>query len=150
MIIAFIGSSPGSTGSGIKVTTFALILATIYAVIKGNTNVNLKGRRIPYELIFKAVAIIVVSLVWTALTLFCLLITEPSMQFIDLLFETVSALTNLGLKRVPTSLFSETSHYILSAAMLIGRIGSLTLILALKGRKERKEFNYPEERIMLG
>jgi len=150
MIIAFIGSSPGSTGSGIKVTTFTLILATIYAVIKGNTKVNLKGRRIPDELIFKAVAIIVVSLVWTALTLFCLLITEPSMQFIDLLFETVSALTNLGLKHVPTSLFSATSHYILSAAMLIGRIGSLTLILALKGRKERKEFNYPEERIMIG
>lgn len=150
IIIAFIGSSPGSTGSGIKVTTFTLILATIYAVVKRSSNVNIKGRRIPNDLIFKAVAIVAMSIAWIVLTLFCLLITEQSQSFIDLFFAAVSGLTNLGLEHTLTTHFSAAGKYILIIAMLIGRIGSLTLILALKRRTEKVNINYPEERIMIG
>lgn len=150
MIITFIGSSPGSTGSGIKTTTFALFLASVRATVTRRSSVELKGRTIPHEQIFKSMAILSVSLSWIALTIFCLLITEQGWRFIDISFEAFSAFCNLGLSTGITPYLSTMGKYILTISMFIGRIGSLTLLLAFRKQKEKKEFHYPEERVILG
>lgn len=150
IIISFIGSSPGSTGSGIKTTTFAIFIATIKAVIGGRMTVELKQRRIPNELVFKALAILTLSLTWVSLGLFVLLISEEGWQFGDIMFETFSAFTNLGLSTGITPHLSKFGKLVIIILMIIGRIGSLTLILALKRRKESPaDLRYPEERVAL-
>lgn len=152
MIISFIGSSPGSTGSGIKITTFALFLATIKAAISGRSSVEIKERRIPTDLVYKAIAIISLSIGWIILTTFCLLITESQWTLSELLFETMSAFNTIGIEIGITATLSVIGKIFIIASMIVGRIGSFTLLLALKIKKknETAEFSYPEERVMLG
>lgn len=150
MIIAFIGSSPGSTGSGIKTTTFALFLAAIRAVISRRSAVELKGRTVPNEQIFKAMAVLSLSLSWVAVTIFCLLITEQGWRFVDITFEAFSAFSNLGLSTGITPYLSTVGKCILIVTMFIGRVGSLTLLLAFKKQRDKKELHYPEERVIIG
>lgn len=149
MIIAFIGSSPGSTGSGIKTTTFAVFLATIKAAIIGKDAVQIKGRRIPKDQVYKAIAIISLSLGWVIITTFCLLITESRFEFFDIAFEVVSAFATLGMSTGITPHLSIIGKLFIIITMIIGRIGSLTVMLALRRKLEPQEFQYPEERVML-
>jgi trk system potassium uptake protein TrkH len=149
MIIAFIGSSPGSTGSGIKTTTFAIFLAAVHSVITGRSCVEIKNRTIPNDQVFKAMAVLALSLSWLACITFCLLISEEGWRFVDIMFEAFSAFANLGLSSDFTPHLSWIGKIIVMISMLVGRIGSLTLILALKGRVERTEFHYPEERVLI-
>lgn len=152
MIVSFIGSSPGSTGSGVKITTVALFLATIKAAILGRTHVEIKGRMIPLDQVYRAIAIIALSGAWILLTTFCLLITENNWSFFDCLFETFTAFTSVGLSTGATNTLSFLGKIFIILSMFIGRIGSFTLILALRFQKKREitEFSYPEERVMLG
>jgi len=152
MIFGLIGSSPGSTGSGIKITTFAIVIATVTAAMTGHISTNIKGRRIPTDLVYKAFAIITFSIGWIILTTFCLLITEKNFTFSDIFFETLSAFSTLGLTTTTTSQLSSIGKLFIIASMIVGRVGSLTLILALKIQKhgEIEGIKYPEERIMLG
>jgi trk system potassium uptake protein TrkH len=154
MIISFIGSAPGSTGSGIRITTLAIYLAVIKAAITSHMNVNLKGRRVAKDQINKAIAIISLAIFWIATTTFFLLISERSWEFIDIFFEAVCAFTNLGLTTGITLALTVLGKLFIMVSMIVGRIGSLTLILALKKIASRKgtegaELVYPEERIML-
>jgi len=153
MIIGFIGSSPGSTGSGIKITNFAIFLATIKAAITGRRSVEIRGRRIAKDQVNKAIAIISLGLIWIILITFCLLITEKNWNFFDLLFEATAAFTTLGITTNVTPTLSLIGKVFIITSMIVGRIGSLTLILGIKFNKKRQdtaEFSYPEERVMLG
>jgi trk system potassium uptake protein len=151
MFVAFIGASPGSTGSGIKVTSVALIIATIKSVLSGRTVVDLRGRRIPNDQIFKVTALVTLALTWIFLSTFLLFLTEhnPRCTLLLLLFESVSAFSNLGISLGMTPLLSVAGKIIIIISMLFGRIGALTLLLAMKQQRELVEFQYPEERIML-
>lgn len=152
MIFGLIGSAPGSTGSGIKITTFAIIIATVKAAMTGDISTNIKGRRIPTELVYKAFAIVAFSIGWIVLTTFGLLITEKNLLFSDIFFETISAFSTLGITTHTTSQLSSLGKLFIIASMIVGRVGSLTLILALKTPRhgELEGIKYPEERIMLG
>lgn len=152
MIISFIGSSPGSTGSGIKITTMAVCIATIKAAITGRTHVEMRGRMIPIDLVYRSIAIIALSLGWVLLNTFCLLITEKQWTFLDSLFESLTAFTSVGLSTGGTAQLSYAGKILIIMSMFVGRVGSLTLILALRLRrkKEVRDFTYPEERVMLG
>lgn len=154
MILCFIGSAPGSTGSGIKVTTFFIYIAIIKAVTLGNSAVVIKGRTIPHEQVLKCIAIASLSLAWIVSTTFCLLITEAGWGFLQILFEVVSSFTTLGLSLGITASLSSIGKIIIIINMIIGRIGSLTLIVALRqatinSRHEKFGISYPEERVML-
>lgn len=150
--IAFIGSSPGSTGSGIKITTLTLFVSAIKATMSGRTAIELHNRRIPNDQIYRAIAIVSLSFFWILLSTFLLLLTEHSWSFRDTLFEAMSAFTTLGIPLGDTASLSLKGKFIIIASMIVGRIGSLTLLLSLKFRKktEQVEFSYPEERVMLG
>lgn len=152
LLIGLIGSAPLSTGSGIKISTFAVFISTIKAAISGRSWVEMMGRQIPLDQVYKAMAIISISIGWIFFTTFCLLITEPNWSFMDLFFETTSAFSNVGFSLGETEQLSFIGKVFIMTTMLIGRIGSLTLILGLKlkTKKETVEFSYPEERVILG
>lgn len=149
MINAFIGSAPGSTGSGIKITTAAIFAATINAAINSNDTVNIKGRRIMQDQIYKALAVVTLSILWVLLITFCLLITERSWNFLDIFFEVMSAFSTLGITIGITPYLSVIGKLLIIFTMFIGRIGSLTLLIALRKRNDKQEFSYPQERIMI-
>ena len=154
MIISFIGSAPGSTGSGIRTTTFAIYLGVVQAAIEGYTSIHLLHRRIAKDQVNKAIAILSLSIFWIIITILCFLIMEPKWKFIDIFFEAMSAFTNVGLSLGLTAHLSFMGKVLIILTMIIGRIGSLTLILALRKIALRKESIttekvYPEERIML-
>ena len=90
IILMFIGASPGSTGGGIKTSTFALIIMMTYGLITSKEDVEIYQKRVPSDNIFKAVVIAVISIMLVLITFFILTITENA-NFIELLFETISA-----------------------------------------------------------
>lgn len=154
MIVGFIGSAPGSTGSGIRTTTMAIYLAVVQAALEGHANVNIFGRRIAKDQVNKAIAILSLGIFWIIVTIFALLVLQPHLRFIDIIFETMSAFTNLGVSAGITPLLSVSGKLLILLSMAFGRIGSLTLILALRKIALRKDLGtheivYPEERIML-
>ena len=151
MLVGLIGSSPGSTGSGVKTTTFVLFINMIKATINGNNSVELFGREVPIEQVNKAIAVVSLSLGWILFVTFCLLITEKTWSFLDIFFETISAFSNVGFSLKGSEKLSDFGKICIMATMFIGRIGSLTFILGLKlkSKKEMSEFSYPEERVML-
>lgn len=153
LIFAFVGSSPGSVagGTGIKVTSFVLSLATIRAAVTSNDFVELFGRRIPQAQVLRAFTIIILSLMWCIFSTLLLMIAERGADhaFVQYLFEAVSAFANHGVSIGLASSLSIIGKIIFSAGMIFGRISSLTLILAIKKHKDKPTFQYPEEGILL-
>lgn len=150
IILMFIGASSSSTGGGVKVTTFTVFVATIAATIRNKNNVEIFGRTISPEQIFKTTAIIALSLSFVLATTFILLITDPEFSFMQILFETVSAFATVGLSTGITPYFSIFGKIVLMLAMFLGRVGALTLVLALRKNQEPQLYKYPEERVLLG
>ncbi|MFC1842526.1 TrkH family potassium uptake protein [Candidatus Dependentiae bacterium] len=152
MIISFIGSAPGSPGSGIKVTNLAIFFSAVKSTIYGRSHVSIMGRRIAMDQIYKSIAIIFLSIIWILIATLLLMITEGSKSWglQDILFENISAFANLGLTTGITTYLSSLGKIIIIIGMIVGRIGGLTFLLALKRvHKEKRELAYPEERIML-
>lgn len=152
ILVSFIGSSPASTGSGIKISTLVVLLGTVRAAIRDRSAVEIRGRRIPNDQVYRSAAIMAISLGCILLVTFCLIITETQWDFFVLFFETVTAFTSAGLTLNATTTLSIAGKLLIMATLLIGRVGSFTLVLALKMRTktENSEFTYPEERIMIG
>lgn len=150
MIISFIGSAPGSPGSGIKVTNLSIFFAAFKATIYGHSQVSIMGRKIATDQIYKSIAIIFLSIIWILLATFLLLITEPNWNLVDVLFENISAFANLGLTTGITPHLSFLGKIFIITGMIVGRIGGLTFLLGLRRiPKAKREITYPEERIML-
>jgi trk system potassium uptake protein len=148
MIISFIGSAPGSTGSGIKTTAFFISFAAAKAVLMGKKNVQLFGREINIGQIQKVLAILILSFSWILLSTFTLLISEGS-GFLITLFESVSSFCNLGLTIGLTSHLSDFGKIITIISIIMGRVGPITLALAFASKRETKTISYPEEKLML-
>lgn len=152
MIFGFIGSSPGSTGSGIKITSFALCIASVRAIMAGTTRVNMGNRSIATDQVVKAFTIIILSLLWIFAGSLILSMTDPDLSPLEILLEVSSAFTNIGISAGITENLSGAGKILILMSMLIGRIGSLAFILAWIKRaliKSQKTYTYPEERIML-
>lgn len=149
MVISFIGASPGSTGSGIKSTSFAIFLATVRSVLFAKKHIFMFNRSIAPVQIYKALTIITLSMSWIISITFFLLITEKAFSFLDIIFETTSAFVNLGLSAGITHKLSMIGKLFIILSMIFGRIGSLTLALAFIRGRDSKEFSYPEEKVIL-
>jgi len=149
MILMFIGASPGSTGGGVKTSTIGILLGTIRSILKGRTETEIFNRTIPQDQVNRALAIIFIAFGVISASVFALLIVEGR-PFMDVLFETISAFGTVGLTRGMTSELSSAGKVILIFTMLAGRIGPLTLALAIAERGVRGEYEYPQEYVMLG
>lgn len=150
LILMYIGGSPGSIAGGIKTTTFALFVATIATIVRNRDEVELFGRRVPQEQIYKAISIIVLTVTWVFFTSFLLLVSEPGLTFLQAFFEVISAFSLCGLHTNITTSFSIFGKIIIILTMLLGRLGSLTLIFAFWKRKKKHLYRYPEEQIITG
>lgn len=151
----FIGASPGGTGGGIKTTTIAVLAAATLSGVRMDEQVVLFRRAIPPERFSKAVtfALLAVNTVGIATLLLC--ITEKNLMStvpygtLSLFFEATSAFGTVGLSTGVTPLLSVYGKLILVATMFIGRVGLLTLLIAIVGRKS-KQIRYPHEEILVG
>ena len=149
MILMFIGASPGSTGGGVKTSTIGILLATIRGILKGRTQTELFQRTIPQDQVNRALAVIFIAFGVVSTAVFAMVLVE-SRPFLDVLLETISAFGTVGLSRGITSELSTAGKVILMLTMLAGRIGPLTLALAIGEREVRGEYEYPQEYVMLG
>ncbi|MBU4074015.1 MAG: hypothetical protein KKF28_01340, partial [Proteobacteria bacterium] len=158
IILMFIGASPGSTGGGIKTTSFTLMLLMIWNRMKGRYHVNVFNRRIPREIIGRTIAIIFASAFSIGLITSVLLFfggggdlpPEQSRHFfVEYLFETVSAFGTVGLSMGITPKLNDIQKLSIVLMMFAGRVGPLTLAFSwyLTGKKD---IEYAEESIMVG
>ncbi|MGI5920057.1 MAG: TrkH family potassium uptake protein, partial [Christensenellales bacterium] len=150
MIIMFIGASPGSTGGGIKTTTFGVIMVLVRSIIKGKKEVEVFRRGIPQNTIFKALTILIISLGVVLMGTMILLISEP-FSLMEILFEEVSAFGTVGLSTGITPYLSSVGKLVIVSTMFLGRLGPLTLAFALTERlRQKSQVRYPEEKITVG
>lgn len=151
IILMFIGGSPGSTAGGIKTTTFGLIIAQVVSVIIGKEETEIFKKRIPAEAINKALALFSVAMFIVLSVTMILSITETGHSFMDLIFETTSAFATVGLSLGVTPTLSIPGKLIIALTMFAGRLGPLTLIMALASRQAKKsKIRYPEGKILVG
>lgn len=135
IILMFIGASPAGTGGGIKTTTFAVILYTVLSVIQGEEETVLYKRTISRNIVYKAVAISFISVFIIFSVTMVLSITETS-DFLTVLYETTSAFGTVGLSLGLTPELSTVGRIIIIFTMYTGRVGPLTLALALAQRQK--------------
>lgn len=152
IIYMFIGGSPGSTAGGIKTATFGLILCAVYVEILGKDEVEFSKRRISFETVSRALAILIVALTIVSIVTVILSITEAQFEFIDVFFETVSAFGTVGLSAGITGELSIVGKIIISITMFFGRVGPITVATAIAERHTGKKalVRYPEGKIFVG
>ena len=147
--LMFIGASPGSTGGGIKTTTFTILAGAVVAMITRKNDVILFRYRLAQERIFKAVTITMFALFWVIALAMILSVTETA-PFLSILFEAMSAFGTVGLSMGLTADLSDVGKVFICLTMFVGRVGLLTLAYALGPKKERELFRYPEGKIIIG
>jgi trk system potassium uptake protein TrkH len=150
-LFMFIGASPGSTGGGIKTTTLAILIQSIIATLKGDKTVSFFNRSIAAPIVVRATALTFISILLTSFFILVLMRLEPQQSFLPIFFEVISASGTVGLSLGITSILSVAGKFAIALLMLVGRIGPLTLLLALGEQvKSKGEFEYPQGRIMIG
>ena len=150
-LFMFIGGSPGSTAGGVKTTTLAILIESIRSTLKGKKNVEIFDRTISSPIVVRTTALTFISIIITSFFIFILMKIEPETNFLVLFFETVSASATVGLSLGLTPDLSVMGKFAILSLMYIGRIGPLTLLLAI-GQEDRQKgkFDYPKGRIMIG
>lgn len=150
IFLMFVGASPGSTGGGIKTTTFATLLGTVWAQIKGKEDLVFFDRRIVIETILKALTVTVSGLFLVMLITMLLNITEVGKSFLMILFEATSAFGTVGLSMGLTPELSHIGRMLIIFTMFAGRVGPLTIAFAIAMRRKPDAFRYPKGKIMIG
>ncbi|KEK23591.1 TrkH family potassium uptake protein [Bacillus gaemokensis] len=148
-VLMFIGASPSSVGGGIRTTTFAVNILSLYAFAKGSRTVRVFKRQLHEEDILKASVVMTMGILLCVTALFVLSMTENA-TFMSLIVEVCSAFGTTGLSTGITSELTTVGKLVLIVLMFIGRVGILTFILASGGREQPPRYKYPKERIIIG
>jgi trk system potassium uptake protein len=149
MGLMFIGGASGSTAGGIKINTFSLLLLTIISTAKGEPSVTAFGRRIKHELIYRALAVALLSLAFL-FVIGLLLTLTTDFGFVRVLFEAVSAVGTVGASTGITPDLDGAARLVVIVAMFAGRLGPLTLVLALAARQRAVVYRPAVESIRIG
>lgn len=148
-ILMFIGASPGSTGGGIKTTTFGVIMFYVIGIAKKRENIEVFNRRIDWEILNRALAILVIAITYVAFIITCILVIDNfSME--QVVFEVISAFGTVGLTLGITPNLSVISKFLIIITMFVGRLGPLTFALAIGESKKKAISKYPKENILVG
>ncbi|HNX26340.1 MAG TPA: potassium transporter TrkG [Phycisphaerae bacterium] len=145
-----IGGSPASTAGGMKTITVALLFISAWCILKQRNSVEVFGRTIADELFRRAATLALLYIFMLAVVTFMLCMAMPAEQFIDLLFEACSACGTVGLSTGVTSRLTVFSKIVVILGMFIGRIGPLTLIIALGAHVRKANYSYPVENVIIG
>jgi trk system potassium uptake protein TrkH len=146
----FIGGASGSTAGGIKVNTFGILLIAILSTARGRPSAESFGRRIPHILIYRALSVALLSIAVVFLVALGLELAARTPTFLQVLFEAVSAVGTVGASTGITPALEEPARLILVAAMFIGRLGPLTLVLALTARSRPIAYRPAVETMRIG
>lgn len=149
MALMFVGGSPGSTAGGLKTTTMAVLLLAAWSQVRGRDDVEAFGRRISPTLVFQSLAMTVVASLSVMALAFTLNAVEPQ-PFSSILFETISALAIVGLSTGITAELSPFSKSLICVAMVVGRVGPLTLAMSLLKPRRRSPIRHPVEDVLIG
>ncbi len=149
-LLMFIGASPGSTGGGIKTTTLAILIQSIKSTLKGQKNVWIFKRNIAGPIVVRATALAFISIIITSIFILFMMRLEPDQSFLTVFFEVVSASGTVGLSLGITPFLSVFGKLAISVLMFIGRVGPLTLVLAIGEKKSSGAHEFPDGRVMIG
>ena len=158
LFLMFVGGAPGSCAGGIKVTTLRVLAAAIWTQLQGRSQTAVGKFAIRENAVKKAMVLFLMASMIIFLAAFVLDFTEGgdmphSMvrgQFLEILFESVSAFCTVGLSTGLTATLSVAGKWVIIALMFIGRLGPFVLIAALQSVQEAPYYRLPEESIMIG
>lgn len=151
----FIGGGPGGTAAGIKVTTFAVLVALSIAIVKNRKHTTIFGRTIPQDIVSKAFCVFIIALVYVSVSTFFLSIFEPNIPFLPLLFEVVSAFSTVGLSMGDGDSLSLCADFntigliVIMILMISGKIGILAFTLIFMGGAKAKHIQYVQEKVLI-
>jgi trk system potassium uptake protein TrkH len=146
--LMFVGTAPGSTGGGVRVTTVALLVLVLLAQARGQEEVSAFGRRVPRGLVQKALAILSISVLIVIVATLAIMVSD-GLELVPAIFEVTSAFGTVGLSMQVSQELSTFATLIGVGLMFFGRVGPITLVLALSARKP-KGYVYPQEDIAIG
>lgn len=149
MLLGLIGASPGSTGGGLKTTTFAVLALSVAAVLRRRSEVAAFGRTVPKEDILRAIALLWSGLFVLALGTLALLVLEPDRP-LAAVFEAVNAFSTTGMTLGLTPELSPASRLVVMVLMVVGRLGAMTLLAAFFDRRRPAEVRYPAQHVQFG
>ncbi len=149
IILMFIGASPGGSGGGIKVTAFGSMALLVSAIIRRKEDVTIFERRIPSDIVRRSFVIGFMMLVWVIMVTIVLTATEKG-EFLDILFEVVSAAGTVGLSTGITGSLTGIGKLLIIVTMLIGRVGPLAAAFSLIGETKPIAVKYAEGQVYIG
>ncbi|MBQ9324280.1 MAG: Trk family potassium uptake protein [Clostridia bacterium] len=152
-LLMLVGASPASTGGGMKTTTVAAVILYIVSIVRGREDVNLSGKRLPQRLIRQSIAIVAIAAGVFFTGLLALSLLEGNrFALSDLTMEMASAVATVGVSAIGTPRLHATSRAVLIPVMFLGRVGPLTLMMALSGRPDtvHNRIHYPQEDLFIG
>lgn len=147
-LLMWIGAAPGSTGGGIKTTTFAVAILNIVSLARGKDKLEIFGRHVAPDSVNKAFAIIALSIFAVGITVFGLSITDGHLGILPITFESFSAYATCGLSLGITPQLSAAGKAIVIGSMFVGRVGLLTLLVALIKNVKNRSYEYPQEKVL--
>ncbi|MCY9665151.1 TrkH family potassium uptake protein [Paenibacillus alginolyticus] len=149
VILMFIGASPGSTGGGIKTTTFTILISAIVTMIRGKEDIVIFRYRLAKDRILKAITLTMMALFLVIIVTMLLSTTEDA-QLLKILFEVTSAFGTVGLTMGLTPELTTFGKILISLTMFAGRLGPITLAYALQPKQEKELYRHPEGKITIG
>ncbi len=152
IILMFIGASPASTGGGIKTTTLATLILTVKSFILGKEDIEIYERRIDMSTVKKSVGIFFIGIIVVVFGTLIISVTDPDFTVLEAGYEVVSAFATVGLSIGGSPNLSVLGKIFIMLFMFMGRVGSLTIFMALysKGIKKNTTIRYPEGKILVG
>ena len=150
MAYMFIGGSPGGTAGGVKTTSFSIIIFTLIAVLKGRNDVEIYKKKLSQSTVYKAIAIFFLGLTIVVIGVVILSINEIGATFEEIVYEVLSAFGTVGLTMGITPGLQSISKVTLILIMYMGRVGPLTVMLALSNKQEKINIKYPEGKLLIG
>ncbi|SMD42450.1 potassium uptake protein, TrkH family [Aquiflexum balticum DSM 16537] len=149
LILMWIGASPGSTGGGLKTSTIAVAVLNTISIAKAKDRVEVFNRQISNETIRKAFAVILLSFLVIGLGVFLVILFNPELALIHVAFEIFSAFSTVGLSLGITGDLTTGSKLVVTVIMFMGRVGTLTILVAFFRKVRTLKYKYPEESVFI-
>jgi len=149
LILMWIGASPGSTGGGLKTSTFAVALLNTISTARGKKRVEVFRRQISEDTLRKAFAVISLSVLVIGIGIFLVSVFNPEFDLVLVTFEVISAFSTVGLSLGITGQLSTGSKIVVMVIMFLGRVGTLTFLIGLVRKSRELRYKYPEETVYI-
>ena len=149
ILLMWIGASPGSTGGGIKTTTFAVSILNAIALTRGKDKLEYSGVEISSDTIRRSFSIMILSLLIIGMSVFFVSLFEPRIDLLKISFECVSAFSTVGLSLGITPIIGTPAKWVLIFTMIIGRVGIFTILMGIVRKATYKTYRYPSENLFI-